>query len=68
MACEKRTETDPETHESKITRIYECKSNFVTNYYNGKILSDNDASVKLGQAKLDHVRTAEGSHFHFYSA
>ncbi len=68
MACEKRTETDPETHKTKITRIYECKSNFITNYYNGKILSDNDVSVKYGLTKLEHVRTGDGSHFHFYSA
>ena len=67
MTCEKRTETNPETHTSKITRIYECKSNFITNYYNGKIITDSDASTKLGQAKLDKVRTSN-THFHFYSA
>ena len=67
MACEKRTETDPETHKTKITRIYECKSNFITNYYNGKI-GTKDASTKLGPTKLDHVRSGDGSHFHFYSA
>ena len=66
MICEKRIETDPETHESKITRIYGCKSNFVTNYYNGKILTDNDASIKLGQSVLDKVRTSN-THFHFYN-
>ena len=65
MTCEKSEATDIVTHKTVITRIYECKSNFITNYYNGKILTDNDASVKLGQSKLDSVR-AHGSHFHFY--
>ena len=52
----------------KILRVENCKSNFITNYYvNGRILNDNDASIKLGQTKLDNVR-AYGSHFHYYTA
>ena len=53
--------------EGKILRVEKCMSNFITNYYNGKILSENDASIKLGQSKLNEVRTGSGSHFHFYT-
>ena len=60
MECKKVTGSG-----GKILRIEECKSNFITNYYNGKILTDNDASVKLGHLALDSVRTSN-AHFHFY--
>ena len=52
----------------KVLRVEVCKSNFLTHYYeDGRIINDNDASVKLGKTKLDNIRTGSGSHFHFFT-
>ena len=50
----------------KVLRVEECKSNFLTHYYEeGRIITNNDASVKLGKTKLDNIRTSN-PHFHYY--
>jgi len=58
----------PGSGEGEIIRVEKCKSNFITGYYDeGKIIVANDASIKLGHAKLNDIRTGSGSHFHFFT-